>query len=63
LGKSDIASILRFQRQSAEPRTIRRIYGIKWFRDENLNLIMDGIFHHVFRLKKGLAKIFDKNVA
>lgn len=62
LGKSDLNSVLKFQRQSAEPRTIRRIYGIKWFRDENLNLIMDGIFHHVFRLKKGLVKIFNKNV-
>jgi glycosyltransferase involved in cell wall biosynthesis len=62
LGKSDMASVLRFQRQSAEPRTIRRVYGIKWFRDESLNLIMDGIFHHVFRLKKGIVKIFNKNV-
>lgn len=56
LGKSDITSVLKAQRQSAEPRTVRRIYGVKPFRDENLNLIRDGILYHVFRLKKGILQ-------
>jgi len=56
LGKSDMKNVLRMQRQVAEPRAIRRIYGIKLFKDENLNLIADGVLHHLFRLKKGLLK-------
>ncbi len=38
LGKDDVKNVLRMQRQAAEPRTIRRIYGIKPFKDENLSL-------------------------
>lgn len=56
LGKSNMAGILRFQRQAAEPRAIRRVYGIKLFKDENLNLIVDGLLYHVFRFKKGILK-------
>jgi glycosyltransferase involved in cell wall biosynthesis len=56
LGKDDPKNILRLQRQAAEPRTIRRIHGIKLFRDEALNSIIDGVLYHVFRLKKGLLK-------
>lgn len=60
LGKDDLQSVLRLQRQSAEPRTIRRIYGIKPFRDEALNNIADGILYHIFRFKKGLLKAYHK---
>lgn len=60
LNKADIASVLKMQRQSAEPRAIRRIYGIKLFRDENLNLIVDGILYHIFRLKKGILRALYK---
>jgi len=57
LNKTDLAGILKMQRQSAEPRAIRRVYGIKLFRDENLNLIVDGVLYHIFRLKKGILRI------
>ncbi len=49
-------NVLRMQRQAAEPRAIRRIYGIMPFRDENLSLVVDGLLYHVYRLKKGLLK-------
>lgn len=56
LGKDDMKSVLRIQRQAAEPRAIRRIYGIKLFRDEALNNVVDGILYHLFRVKKGILK-------
>ena len=56
LGKTDMPNVLRMQRQAAEPRAIRRIYGIKPFKDENLSLVVDGILYHVYRLKKGILK-------
>jgi glycosyltransferase involved in cell wall biosynthesis len=57
LGQKDMKNTLRFQRQAAEPRAIRRIYGIKLFKDEQLNCVVDGILYHVFRIKKGILKI------
>lgn len=56
LNKTDLASVLKMQRQSAESQAIRRVYGIKLFRDENLNLVVDGILYHIFRLKKGILR-------
>lgn len=56
LGKDEMKSVLRVQRQAAEPRAIRRIHGIKLFRDEALNNVVDGILYHVFRMKKGVLK-------
>ena len=56
LGKDDMKNVLRLQRQAAEPRAIRRIHGIKLFKDEALNNIVDGILYHVYRLKKGILK-------
>lgn len=56
LGKDDLASVLRIQRQAAEPRTIRRIYGIKLFRDDHLNNIVDAVLYHSYRFKKGVLK-------
>ena len=56
LGKDDVKNVLRMQRQAAEPRAIRRIYGIKPFKDENLSLVVDGILYHVYRLKKGMLR-------
>jgi hypothetical protein len=44
------------QRQAAEPRAIRRMYGIKPFKDENLSLVVDGLLYHVYRLKKGMLR-------
>lgn len=60
LGKGDMASVLRLQRQMAEPRAIRRIYGIKPFKDENLSLVVDGILYHVFRFKKGILRMMNR---
>lgn len=56
LGKNDMKSVLRFQRQLAEPRAIRRIHGVTLFRDEALNSMVDGLLYHAYRLKKGLFK-------
>ncbi|MES2474557.1 MAG: glycosyltransferase family 2 protein [Verrucomicrobiota bacterium] len=56
LGKSDMKNVLRMQRQAAEPRAVRRMYGIRLFSDENLNLAADGILYHIYRFKKGLLK-------
>jgi glycosyltransferase involved in cell wall biosynthesis len=56
LGKDDLKNILRMQRQAAEPRALRRVYGIKLFRDEALNNVVDGLLYHLFRAKKGLLK-------
>lgn len=53
----DIDGILRLQRQVAEPRAIRRLYGIKLFRDEASNSIIDSLLHHIFRFKKGVMKM------
>jgi len=57
LGKQDMDNVLRHQRQLAEPRAIRRMYGIKPFRDENLSLVVDGVLYHVYRLKKGMLRV------
>jgi glycosyltransferase involved in cell wall biosynthesis len=57
LGKQDMGNLLRLQRQLAEPRAIRRMYGIKPFKDENLSLVVDGVFYHIYRLKKALLRL------
>jgi glycosyltransferase involved in cell wall biosynthesis len=57
LGKDDMKNLLRMQRQAAEPRAIRRLYGIKPFKDENLSLVVDGVLYHVYRLKKGIMRV------
>ena len=60
LGKTDMDGILRYQRQMAEPRAIRRMYGYKPFKDENLSLVVDGVLYHVYRLKKGLLRVLNR---
>ena len=57
LGKDDMKNLLRYQRQAAEPRALRRMYGIKPFKDENLSLVVDGVLYHVYRLKKGMLRV------
>jgi glycosyltransferase involved in cell wall biosynthesis len=56
LGKSDIDSVLAHQHQLAESRAIRRVYGVKLFKDEMLNGIVEGILYHLYRLKKGILR-------
>lgn len=57
LGKRDIDGVLAHQHQLAESRTIRRVYGVKLFRDEMLNGILEGILYHAYRYKKGLMRL------
>jgi len=56
LGRADMKNVLRMQRQIAEPRAVRRIYGIKLFGDESLNAVVDGILYHFYRMKKGILR-------
>ena len=56
IGKGDMKNVLRVQRQAAEPRAIRRVYGIKLFKDEFLNNVVDGLLYHGYRMKKGILK-------
>ena len=57
LGKNDMAGILAYQRQVAESRAIRRMYGIKLFKDEMANSIVDGLLFHGYRVLKGVLKV------
>ena len=57
LNKRDVNGVLEYQKQMAESRTIRRIYGIKLFKDEMLNSIVDGILFHAYRILKGLMRL------
>jgi glycosyltransferase involved in cell wall biosynthesis len=60
LGKSDIDGILGHQRQLAESRAIRRVYGMKLFKDEMLNGIVEGVLYHIYRLQKGFLKLIHR---
>jgi glycosyltransferase involved in cell wall biosynthesis len=57
LGKEDIDGILGHQRQLAESRAIRRVYGIKLFKDEMLNGIVEGVLYHAYRFIKGALRV------
>lgn len=56
LKKTDIDGVHAHQVQLAEARAIRRIYGVKLFKDEMLNGIVEGILFHVYRVLKWLLK-------
>jgi glycosyltransferase involved in cell wall biosynthesis len=56
LGRDDIDGVLAHQRQLAESRAIRRVYGIKLFRDEMLNGVVEGIVYHAYRFLKGFLR-------
>lgn len=57
LGKRDLASILKYQRQLAEPKAIRRVYGATPFANDHLNLGFDCITHLAYRAKKRLMRL------
>lgn len=57
LGRADIDGVLAHQHQLAESRAIRRVYGLRLFRDEMLNGIVEGIVYHAYRLLKGILKM------
>jgi len=56
IGKSDLDDILAHQIQFAESRAIRRYYGIRIFKDEMLNGIVEGVLYHAYRFLKGFLK-------
>lgn len=60
LNKEDLGSLLNLQHQAAEARALRRYYGYKLFRDENLNMIADGFLYHIYRFKKLVLRIISK---
>jgi glycosyltransferase involved in cell wall biosynthesis len=57
IGKKEMDGILEYQHQVAESRAIRRMYGIKLFKDEMANSIVDGILFHAYRVLKGGLKV------
>lgn len=56
LGAEDTEGVLRFQRQLAEPRTIRRIHGMLVSRNEAFNGIVDGVLNYLFRAVKWIRR-------
>jgi len=56
LDSRDIDGILRLQRQFAEPRTVRRAYGIAVSRNESVNGMIDGILNFWYRGVKGVKR-------
>jgi len=58
LGKRDIESVLSHQLQLAESHAIRRVYGVRVFRDEMLNGIVEGMLYHAYRLLKGALRVW-----
>lgn len=49
LGAEGIDGVLRFQRQFAEPRAIRRVHGVLVSRNEAFNGIVDGVLNYLYR--------------
>ena len=60
LGKNGIDQALSLQLQYAESRAIRRTYGIKLFKCENLNSAVDCGLAYFFRGLKWILKIMNK---
>lgn len=56
LAASDLDGVLRHQRQLAEPRTIRRIYGTRLSNSDHINSALDCILYYYYRVNKGLLK-------
>jgi len=57
LWRQDLDGILAHQIQLAELRAIHRVYGIKLFKDEMLNGVVEGIVYHAYRALKGILKV------
>lgn len=60
LGKSDIDGVLAHQHQLAESRAIRRVYGVKLFKDEMCNGIVEGLLYHIYRFAKGFLRFLHR---
>jgi glycosyltransferase involved in cell wall biosynthesis len=57
LGKDDIDGVLAHQQQLAESRAIRRVYGLRLFKDEMMNGVVEGIVYHFYRVLKGVLRL------
>lgn len=57
LCKTDVDGVLARQLQLAESRTIHRAYGIRVFRDELMNGMVEGVLFHLYRMQKGLLRL------
>jgi len=57
IGKKDISSVLAYQLQLSESRASRRVYGIKLFKDEMLNCIIEALLFHFYRIIRFLLRI------
>ena len=62
LGKDGVNQALSLQLQYAESRAIRRVYGIKFFKCESLNSVVDCGLAYFFKGLKWLLKIMNKPV-
>lgn len=60
IGKEGIDSVLDMQLQYAESTAIRRAYGIKLFRCEHLNRVVDTVLDYGYKFLKCLLKWFNK---
>jgi glycosyltransferase involved in cell wall biosynthesis len=55
-GKLGVDACLNLQKQFSETRAYRRAYGMSFFKDENLNNIVDGLFYLFYRVWKPVLK-------
>jgi glycosyltransferase involved in cell wall biosynthesis len=60
-GVQDAEACLKLQKQFAETRAYRRAYGRAFFRDENLNALVDSLFYLAFRGLKPLLKLLHRH--
>lgn len=60
LDKDGIDSLLDLQLQYAESRSIRRAYGVKLFKCEHLNSVVDCVLAYGFKLMKFALKFISK---
>jgi hypothetical protein len=56
-GAGDAEACLRLQKQFAETRAIRRAYAKTFFRDENLNTLVDSVLYLFYRCLKPVLKL------
>lgn len=59
-GTMDAEACLRLQKQFAETRAYRRAYAGAFFKDENLNALVDSLFYLFFRGLKPLLKLLHR---
>ena len=60
IGKEGVDNLLDLQLQYAESRAIRRAYGVKLFKCEHLNSVVDCLLAYAFKLLKLPLKLMNK---